>query len=1480
MTLARDRPAGSAGTPLVSKPRARNSGQHRAPRNSQPSVLTDIALARPTKTGDPRITRLVVLVWLVVFFVLCANASGRIFFDTKLGVDIAPADFLVRLWQPWNPNEWFGTLQDQYIGYAFPMGPFYLICEWLQIPIWVTERLWLSLLVAVGFGGIVKLAAELKIGTERSRVVAGLAFALWPTFTIVIGSTSAGLLPGLLAPWAVLPLVRAARGGRVMTAAAKSGVAVLCMGGVNATSTLDALILPGLFILTEARGRRLMALAISWAGAVVLATSWWVGPLLLQAKYSYNFLPYVEQSATTTGAMSAATFLRGAGNWTAYLNLGQPWLSAGWVMVTNPAAIMAGAITAGAGLLGLARRDIPYAGWLKLSLGVTALIALAGYPGSLGGVFHHPVDQMLDGVLAPLRSVYKVEPAVAVVLALGIAHALVLRARRPAIVGDPAPRILWHVIATSMIVLVLVGLAFPYLSGQLLSPGSFTAVPKYWYRVSAFIRQHSPRAPVLVAPAAAHGVYVWGETVDEPLEPLATSPWVEQGLVPFGGAGSQLLLSSLEAAISSGERTPGLAATLARSGIRYVVVRNDLNPLTLGYTSPQLVEQALISSGFTRVAAFGPVISAAQAEVGSGLVGYALPSYRAVEVFEPSSAAGTAVPPPAVALPVSQTVLVNGGPDALLQLTGQHVLGTEPAVIAGDKLVTAPALWAVTDTLPRADHAFGNVDPVPSYTYTRTETNPPEDPLGGASGPPRQLLPVPSAGHQTVAVLSGAASVTASSSGSWLAETPQIDPVNAFDGNPSTYWAEASPSTPVGQWIQITFSRPITLPGSVGIRLLVSGSLRPVANRLTVSTAQGTVTSGVRRTGAVQPLPVVPGRTRTLRITIAGARGGIPGGPGAGISDVEIPGVTVARYALPAEDPAGRLASDVAFSFHRQVPSPASLADLAAYPPMARMVPVRSQTMFQVTGSAIAVPGRKLDVLLARLAPAPKNTLQVTASSTLGSLPALGPSNLFKPGQPSSWIAGAGNPVLRLRWQGKRTIRRMVILPLQGFGAAPESIKITSPDGVRYASIGLDGLTEIVPPLGTDRMTISFPVVQYTTTVQPGTGQVVQLPVGLSKLSIPALRGLRATSPAPSAKFTLACGAGPKIMIDGRSYATATSGTFGDLTQFLPVRIRLCTPGAEVTLTAGRHRLLAARPGAFTITDLSLVSAFGPASSPGRPAGRHREVRILSWGPDLRKVSIGPGAAAYLELHQNANPGWVATMHGRALTAVRLDGWQQGFVVPAGAGGVISMTFNPAKFYHAWIILSAAAAIVLLLIAFSPRRRRRVHNQMDRDAARSAPPGLPSGEAGEPANVPVPVPSPVPVLAARAWAPVPVLTGLIALGVLMLIIGGPVVAVVPLIACIAYRWPNRYGALALAAMIASGLIAAAAAHRAVPGSGAFSGTAQAFALIALAAALVPAWPGRPPGTGRRLRPRLPRLRARSFTVPRWPLRLDGRVGRG
>jgi arabinofuranan 3-O-arabinosyltransferase len=1417
-----------------------------APRSASGQEARPSTAARQTgpeaagrERSRPPMARWFFLVWLVALGVLLLNDPGRMVFDTKLGVDIDPSGYFAGLWHLWDPLDTFGTLNNQAIGYAVPMAPFYLAGQLAHVPVWLTERLWLSLIIAVGFSGLVKLATALGIGSPVSRFVAGLMFALWPTYTIVIGSTSAAVLPGMLAPWAVLPLVHAVSRRALphwhpwreaVCPSARSGLAVLLMGGVNATSTIDALVLPGLLILTYARGRRLIWLAVSWGAAVAAATAWWALPLLLQGRYAFNFLPYVEQSATTTATASADAILRGTGNWVAYFNLGTAWLPAGWLLVTTQFAIAAAAFAAACGLYGLASRSLPAAAWLRLSIAVAAAGALAGYSGPLGSPYHRTVDHLLDGTLAPFRNVYKLEPVIAAVLALGMAHAAANW-----LTGETGrPRLLEYrqgIQAGTRIVtgLVLIGLALPYLSNRVLNPGSFTAVPQYWSQVAGFLAAQSPRNPALVVPGDAHGDYLWGDPIDDPLVALATSPWVERQLVPYGGAGSQNLLDTAEKAVESGEQVPGFAAYLARAGIRYIVVRNDLDPQQIGYTSPVIVHQSLVLSGFARIASFGPLITGAQtAPRAPPEAQAAQPSYPAVEIYAASAATisdqGIAGQPlsPVSTMPVSQTVLVNGGPDSLLQVTGQNVLGpSQPAIIAGDQLPVRPAGWAVTDGQQRADTAFGLINSDVSYTYTANETNPVNDQLGAAGTPPRQLLPVPAAGHQTVAVLSGAASVAVSSYGSWLANTQQEDPASVFDGNPATAWAEGNSLTPVGQWVQINFDRPLDLPSTVGIRLLDDSPKREIAARLQVSTAAGSTTSDVFPTGATQSLNVTPGRTGWLRITISGADRVTRGGPGAGISDVLIPGVSVTRLLRPAEDPAGQRASSVSFSFRQPVPSPRTFADPAAAPTLARTFTTPAPVTLKLNAAALALPGSGLDSVLDRIAPPGKGVLQVSVASTAGALPAQFPASLIRGTGLRPWLSDTANPVIHLSWRGKRRITSMVVEPVLSGTSVPETVKITSPDGTRVARIGF-GVVEFQRPLTTNRMDVSFPQVQQATAVS-STGQVTTLPIGLTRLSVPALADLRVAGPNEQATFTLACGQGPALSIDGQVYQTTVSGTIGALSQYLPLRVGLCTPDGTLALGAGQHTLIAATPGTFAVTDLSASSVSGSV-----PGSVSRPVTIHSWQTGQRRLTVGPGPASYLEVHENYNTGWTARLNGRPLTAVRLDGWQQGFVVPAGAGGTVVLTFGPTASYHLALAISLFAVIVLLAIvawSFAPGLWRA------RPYGSGA---VGSGAVGSGADGSGPYAA-VDTRRAR------VARWLALLGVLMLIflVGGRMAIVVPILALVAWWQPRLLTGVALAAMALSGLLVASAAQPTGGGLGAFGAPAQACALIALAAALLP-----------------------------------------
>jgi arabinofuranan 3-O-arabinosyltransferase len=83
-----------------------------------------------------------------------------------------------------------------------------------------------------------------------------------------------------------------------------------------------------------------------------------------------------------------------------------------------------------------------------------------------------------------------------------------------------------------------------------------------------------------------------------------------------------------------------------------------------------------------------------------------------------------------------------------------------------------------------------------------------------------------------------------------------------------------------------------------------------------------------------------------------------------------------------------------------------------------------------------------------------------------------------------------------------------------------------------------------------------------------------------------------------------------------------------------------------------------------------------------------------------------------------------------------------------------------------------------------------------------------------------------------------VVAAIIPLAVLIGIAGGPVAIVVPVLACLAYWRPRWLPWVAFGAMVLAGVVAATG-HPSAMGSGAFSGLAQACALVALTATLIP-----------------------------------------
>ena len=81
-------------------------------------------------------------------------------------------------------------------------------------------------------------------------------------------------------------------------------------------------------------------------------------------------------------------------------------------------------------------------------------------------------------------------------------------------------------------------------------------------------------------------------------------------------------------------------------------------------------------------------------------------------------------------------------------------------------------------------------------------------------------------------------------------------------------------------------------------------------------------------------------------------------------------------------------------------------------------------------------------------------------------------------------------------------------------------------------------------------------------------------------------------------------------------------------------------------------------------------------------------------------------ASRVLVVPESINPGWTArTADGTTLHPVTVNGWQQGWVVPEGTSGTVTLTFGSNAVYRAGIIGGLALLPILTLLALVPARR-------------------------------------------------------------------------------------------------------------------------------------------------------------------------------
>lgn len=1238
---------------------------------------------------------------LVLIAVAFSQRPGRISGDTKLDLVVNPAGLLGRALHLWDPQGGFGQVQNQAYGYLFPMGSFHLLGDLLSMPGWVVQRLWWSLLLVVAFLGVVKLAGALGLGSPVSRIIAGFAYALSPRILTLLGPISIEAWPSALAPWVLVPLVIGSSRGSPRVAALRSALAVAAVGGVNAVATFAVIPLGALWLLTRERGARRRSMMAWWPLFVLVGTAWWLVPLLLLGKYSPPFLDFIETASVTTFPTSMFDALRGTSHWVPYVD--STWQAGNDLITTGYVALNSGVLLL-FGVAGVAVARNPHRQFLTVAVFAGLLAVTAGHGGAMQGWFGAAEREALDGALAPFRNVHKFDPLIRVPLVLGLAHVLaVLGARvaelRRAAASGTAARAdflgsrMYYTSALIMCVVSVAGTASPALAGRLAAWNDFESIPDHWSQTAEWLGENSGETTALLVPGSNFGYYTWGDPDDEPLQPLATSPWAVRNAIPLAPAGNLRMLDAIETRLASGRPSSGLAGYLRRAGIGHLVVRNDLR--SGDQPDPVVVHQVLDGSpGLERVARFGPLQGSPARlsdDFSDTVVNWGLSArYPAVEIYEVADAHRAVV--------ASGSPLVVGGPEDLLDLADAGLLGDAPAVLAVDATDNSDrAGLLLTDGLRRREANFARTHAGKSATLGAD--------ANGRRGAPAREYTLGDGRWETVARIVGARSVSASSSRAF-ADTPaevlpETQPFAAFDGLVDTAWRSGPPDGSL-PWVRIEFESPRVVR-QVVVQVAGEPGDEDATRRLRVETDTGASREVEAQAGEFVTIPLPAGLTSGLRIRGADPYRELE------MAEISVPGVDVdrtlelpevpARWGAPSaillsatdgwRDACVEVDSDVRCAVGRsQVGEDAGAID--------RTIRVGEGAAYGVAVTATPVNGDALQGLIQR-----GQLANVRASTTAVDDARASAIAAVDGATGTTWIAESDDPepTLSVDWLGERTVRSIQLsLDLDAAASRPTRVKLTYPGGSQSVELDKHGSGR-VEEFRSSRVDIEVTKVEKTRNFLAN-GAFAPTGVGVSELRLGGL-GLLPLRLSKTPR-DLGCEFGPPLRVGDAFYPTSVIASPRDLFDGEMLPARVCGP-AEMGVPAGSTRVVLSPSPAFRGVRVVMQSqVLGPIEVQPAPLDSrsqvHRELEVPSM--DEARIAV---------VRENQNEGWVADVPGPgSATRITVDGWQQGWRLEGDVDRV-ELSFAPDGLYRG--ALAGGGLLLALLAAAGLWLRRRPGGQ-------------------------------------------------------------------------------------------------------------------------------------------------------------------------
>jgi hypothetical protein len=1268
----------------------------------------------------------------LAFGLAIAQRTGLAATDTKIDLHTDPIRFLGEITSLWAPSSGLGGVETaQYAGYLFPMGPFFALGHLLGVSDWLVDRLWLGLLLSLGSWGVVRLCDRL-IGRPRAtaHAVAGLVYVLNPYVVVFANRTTVTLIAYAALPWLLLLAYRGAReprGWRLPAAFAL--VVTACGGGVNAAVVAFVLLGPLLLLLYEPFVR-IRAWRDSWdfawrAGVLtLLASLWWIAPILAQVRYGIDFLRFTEPAGAIWTTTSLSESFRLMGYWIAYIGVGfggvaRPYFSDAHYYLFSAPIVIASLAVPGLIVAGFAwTRRHAYAAFFLLLVLLAAFMMTIGFPEGTrlrsGATFAY---NHVSSVRI-MRTTYKAGP----LLALGLAGLAGLAAQHLVTRLRERRRLL--ALAAAVATLLLVGSIWPLVRGQAIDEQlTWKHIPAAWTAAARDLDRTLPadqRAAVL--PGDLYAFYNWGGTVDPILPDLAKSSVAQRNAVPYGDLHGIDLLWTTDALVQQDRALPGQLQPLLRLlGAGAVVTGTDDDYGRSGAADPAVAARVLAEQGLRAPNASFGARKRHPAPIGDLGPTPMLPEVRRYGVDGARRAVRIE--------PASPDAVVDGSAQGVADLVG---LGETPRSFRYAADLSAADVRAAatrgTEVVVTDSNRRG-VFVVSRMRQNRGTALGVDDPISEDAA---VLNPFPERGTagQTVSVLRGARYIRSPFSPGYP-QFAEHRPFAAFDGDPRTYWLADAALEPRRQWVEIGFVKPLDI---TAIDVLPRSDAGAIPVSVTVAGHKFAVHRGWNR------LRVDLHRAKSLHLLLGSRSNG--SASSGGLAEVRVPGLHVEQSRRPPTLAETALRGSnldrtpFTYVFERQTGDQpfrrgSTLGSSPAHP--VHNPDFLEADRLRDPGDGEAQIDRVIDPPVARdwradawvtVSPEARDSeldrlagydgaVRVDSSGRFQGQPRFRGSAAFDGDDSRPWL---GRVVPGQRpWLSWALPRPESVTSLRLVGAPqrvrrPTRVELSWPGGSSGAvAVGPGG--EIALPRPAHAQSFRLTVLASAFPAGTSARERLRAAVGIGEIvgaGVPPVRGLAARIVAPCGAV-IATSSGSASMAERLSGTTlearASMRVYAGRAAFeagVPLRATSC--GASLSLAAQPTRIRSAgaifRPYVLRLRSAPPTPVARAAAEPGRVLDQGKFER--GGRSDVRVALTGP---ATLVLGESYSSGWRASCDGRSLGKPRVvDGYAMGWSAAPPCNRV-EFAFAPNKPVHVIQILSALFCLLLFTLAL---RRRRV----------------------------------------------------------------------------------------------------------------------------------------------------------------------------